>query len=215
MANTIIRTYVFDDSFSYFVPSLWGGEHTFKTGGGISWNRMDPRTTVDSGRSNSAPTHPYNPDNAATYPFQFDITVGPVGVNGFDVYSRDRRYYFFAEDKWRVCQQRDAEPRAALRQPAADAEGHSQLRPAAGLRLGRLRHRQDGRPGGVGKFYDYVPVVLDLTHQQIGVVTQFPTITDQPIRNNPVLRPDMITDSAGNLGVAAVERSGPGRDRPA
>ena len=31
--------------------------------------------------------------------------------------------------------------------------------------------------GGVGKFYAYVPVVLDLTLQQNGVRTLFPTIT--------------------------------------
>jgi Carboxypeptidase regulatory-like domain/TonB-dependent Receptor Plug Domain len=47
--NTLIRTYVVDESFSYFVPSLWGGEHTLKAGGGLSFNEMPPRTTFSSG----------------------------------------------------------------------------------------------------------------------------------------------------------------------
>jgi hypothetical protein len=100
MVNTIIHTYVFDESFSYFVPELWGGEHTFKAGGGISYNRMEPRTTVDSGTFQFRQDAPYDPNNPASYPFQFEIAIGPQGVNGFDVYSRDRPH-FFAEDKWR------------------------------------------------------------------------------------------------------------------
>ncbi len=47
-------------------------------------------------------TRRYNPNDPSTFPFQFDVTVGPPGVEGFDVYSRDRRYYLFFEDKWRV-----------------------------------------------------------------------------------------------------------------
>jgi hypothetical protein len=49
--------------------------------------------------------------------------------------------------------------------------------------------------------------VLDLTHQQSALVTQFPTLTiSDPL--SPVLRPDMITDSAGNPGVAALSAAG-------
>ena len=102
MVRTVIRTYVFDDSFSYFVPSLWGGEHTIKAGAGFSLNQMPPRTTVDSGTFQFRGDLPYDPNNPATYPFQFDVTVGPPGVNGYDVYSKDRKAYAFFEDKWRL-----------------------------------------------------------------------------------------------------------------
>src|SRR5688572_31679541 len=47
-ANTVIRTYVLDESFSYFLPG-WRGDHTFKAGGGLSFNHMPPRTMMDSG----------------------------------------------------------------------------------------------------------------------------------------------------------------------
>ena len=58
--------------------------------------------------------------------------------------------------------------------------------------------------GGVGKFFAYVPVVHDLTLKQNGVRTLFPSISINaahplaPI----VLVPEMITDTAGNPGVA-------------
>ena len=61
--------------------------------------------------------------------------------------------------------------------------------------------------GGAGKFYAYVPVVLDLTHQQQQLVTLFPviTVTDP---NSAVLRPDVIADSQGNRGVAVLSAAG-------
>ncbi len=101
MVRTVIRTYVLDEAFSYFVPRM-AGEHNFKAGGGISFNQMPPRTTVDSGTFIFRNDAPYNPADASTYPTQFDITLGPEGSNGFDVYSKDRRYYAFIEDKWGV-----------------------------------------------------------------------------------------------------------------
>src|SRR5688500_5674821 len=61
--------------------------------------------------------------------------------------------------------------------------------------------------GGAGKFYAYVPVVLDLTHQQQQLVTLFPVVSV----TNPasaVLRPDMIADSQGNRGVAVLSAAG-------
>src|SRR5690606_21234011 len=50
-------------------------------------------------------------------------------------------------------------------------------------------------------------VVHDLTIQQQQLVTLFPvvSVTDP---NSPVLRPDMITDSAGNPGVAQLSAAG-------
>ena len=207
MVRTVIRTYVFDESFSYFAPDLMGGEHNFKVGGGISFNEMPPRTTVDSGTFIFRGDLPYDPTNAATYPTQFDITLGPPGVNGFDVYSRDRRHYFFAEDKWRVG--------SNLTLNLGLRYDHHRQTPASKDDFGpRVGFAWDingtGRTvvrGGAGKFFSYVPVVLDLTHQQQKLLTEFPvvSITDP---NSPVLRPDMTTDSEGNPGVAVLSAAG-------
>ena len=64
--------------------------------------------------------------------------------------------------------------------------------------------------GGVGKFYAYVPVVHDLTLQQSGVRTLFPSISINAASPNAslVLIPSMISDTAGNPGVARLSPAG-------
>jgi hypothetical protein len=64
--------------------------------------------------------------------------------------------------------------------------------------------------GGVGKFYNYVPVTLDLSLQQNGIRTLFPTISITAANDTCgcILRPDMINDSEGNPGVAQLSAAG-------
>jgi hypothetical protein len=205
--NTLIRTYVFDEALSYFVPHLLGGEHTFKVGGGISFNQMPPRTTFSSGTFRFPTDAPYNPANPATFPDQFNVTVGPPNDFGYPITSKDRRHYFFVEDKYRVS--------SNLTLNLGLRYDHQQHTPASSDDFGpRLGFAWDvtgrGRTvvrGGFGKFYAYVPVVLDLVHKQSGVLTLFPTLTvTDP--NSPVLRPVMINDSQGNPGVASLSPAG-------
>ena len=80
MVRTVIRSYVFDESFSYFVPSLWGGDHTIKAGGGISFNQMPPRTTVDSGTFIFRSDAPYNPADRDHVPEPVRHHAGPAGL---------------------------------------------------------------------------------------------------------------------------------------
>jgi outer membrane receptor protein involved in Fe transport len=208
--NTVIRTYVFDEAFTYFAPSLWGTQHTFKVGGGVSFNQMPPRTTFSSGTYNFRTDAPYNPADPATHPFQFDVTVGPPSPWGYEIYSRDRRTYFFAEDKWQV--RNNLTLNLGLRY---DNQRHTPGTDAAfAPRLGfAWDMRSNGMTvvrGGIGKFFAYPPVVLDLTHQQSGVLTLFPTLSINSANDtcNCILRPDMITDSAGNPGVASLSPAG-------
>ena len=207
MVRTRIRTYVFDDSYSYFVPSLWGGEHTFKTGGGISFNQMPPRTTVDSGTFQFRSDAPYDPANPATYPFQFDVTVGPPNVEGFDVFSRDRRYYFFLEDKYRVSDNVTLNLGLRYDNQRQTPDGNKAFAPRAGVAWDVTGSGKTVVRGGVGKFYASPPVVLDLVLQQSGVLTRFPNVSiNDP--NSVVLRPDVILDSEGNRGVASLSAAG-------
>jgi hypothetical protein len=202
--NTRIRTYVFDNALSYFVPRLWGSEHNFKVGGGMSFNQMPPRTTFNSGIFEFRSDAPYNPADPATHPFQFTAVVGPPNDFGYAVTSKDRRAYAFAEDKWRV------HPRFTLnlgvrydrqRQTPASKDD---VAPRAGFAWDVTGAGRTVVRGGVGKFYAYPPVVLDLTLQQNNVRTPFPTLAinqSHPLASI-VLVPDVIADSDGNPGVA-------------
>jgi len=205
--NTLIRTYVFDEAFSYFVPSLWGGEHTFKVGGGLSFNHMPARTTISSGTFQFRTDAPYNPADAATYPFQFDVTVGPPNEFGYPIASKDRRYYFFAEDKFRVSNNLSLNLGLRYDHQRHTPGSKDDLAPRVGVAWDVTGEGKTVVRGGFGKFYAYVPVVLELVHQQTGVLTKFPTLTVTDV-NSPVLRPVMINDSQGNPGVASISPAG-------
>jgi hypothetical protein len=205
--NTVIRSYVFDEAFSYFAPRLIGGEHTFKVGGGFSFNQMPPRTTFSSGTFQFRTNAPYNPANPATYPFQFDVTVGPPNDFGYPITSKDRRHYFFAEDRFRVSSNVTLNLGLRYDHQLQAPGSKDDIAPRVGVAWDVTGSGHTVVRGGFGKFYAYVPVVLDLTHKQSGVLTLFPTLTvTDP--NSPVLQPLMITDSQGNPGVAQISPAG-------
>lgn len=205
--NTVIRTYVFDEALSYFAPRLLGGEHTFKVGGGISFNQMPPRTTMSSGTFNFPTDIPYNPANPATFPDRFDVTVGPPNDFGYAIRSKDRRHYFFVEDKYRVSSNLTLNLGLRYDHQQHTPASSDDFAPRLGVAWDVTGRGRTVVRGGFGKFYAYVPVVLDLVHKQDGVLTLFPTLTvTDP--NSPVLRPIMINDSQGNPGVAALSPAG-------
>jgi hypothetical protein len=208
--NTIIRTYVIDEAFSYFAPSLWGHEHNFKVGGGASFNEMPPRTTFSSGTFQFRTDAPYDPGNPATFPFQFGVTIGPPSEFGYPVFSRDRRTYFFVEDKWSLRSNLTLNLGVRYDHQSQTPGSKDDFGPRAGLAWDVTGGGNTVVRGGVGKFYSYPPVVLDLTLQQNAVRTRFPTVTineTHPLAS-VVLRPDMITDSQGNPGVASLSPAG-------
>jgi outer membrane receptor protein involved in Fe transport len=207
MVRTIIRTYVLDDAFTYFVPQLWGGEHTMKAGGGVSWNQMPPRTTVDSGTFQFRTDAAYDPAIPSTYPNQFDITLGPPGVDGFDVYSRDVRQYYFFEDKWRLSNNLTLNLGVRYDHQSQTPGSSDDFGPRVGFAWDVFGSGRTVVRGGAGKFFNYLPVVHDLTLQQQALITSFPvvSVTDP---NSPVLRPDVIADSQGNMGVAVLSAAG-------
>lgn len=204
--NTRIRTYTLDESISYFVPSL-KGEHTFKTGGGISFNESPPRGTSSSGTYQFRSDVPYDPANPASYPFQFDITVGPPGVDAFDIVTRDRRFYGFLEDKWRLTNKLTLNLGLRYDHQKATPSAKADFAPRAGFAWDITGQGRSVIRGGIGRFYSYVPVSIDLAHQQTGVLTRYPNISINDV-SNPVLRPDVIRDSEGNLGVAVLSAAG-------
>src|SRR5262245_18709061 len=207
--NTKIRTYVIDEALSYFAPDLMG-EHNFKVGGGLSFNEMPPRTTFSSGTFQFRTDAAYNPADPATYPFQFDVTVGPPSDWGYEVFSRDRRFYMFAEDKWRLANRFTLNLGLRYDRQKQTPNSKADIAPRVGFAWDLAGTGNTVIRGGVGKFYAYPPVVLDLTLQQNNVKTRFPSIAinaSHPLAP-VVLRPDVITDSAGNPGVAKLSAAG-------
>ena len=202
-ANTVIRTYVIDESFSYFLPA-WRGAHTFKAGGGLSFNQMPPRTMMNSGVFTFSSDAPYNPANPSTYPVQFDVLVGPPNEFGYAVTSKDRRHYVFAEDKWQLDDRFTLNFGVRYDHQKHTPASSDDVAPRAGFAWNVGGTGNTVVRGGVGKFYAYVPVVLDLNLQQNGIRTLFPTISINAANDTCgcVLRPDMISDSQGNPGVA-------------
>ena len=205
--NTRVRTYAFDDTFSYFVPDM-NGDHNFKFGGGVSWNRVVPRAIASSGLFIFEQDAPYDPANPATYPSQFEITVGPTSfTEDFPTYSHDWRGYFFFQDKWQVNGKLTLN--LGLRW---DAQGivpgsRNDFAPRAGIAYDL---KGDGRTvvrAGFGRFSEYTRSALDIFLQQRGVITQFPSLAvSDP--NSAVLNPNVTTDSAGNLGIAELSPAG-------
>ena len=199
----------FDESFSYFVPSLWGGEHTFKMGGGISFNQMPPRTTVDSGTFQFRSDAPYNPADPATYPFQFDVIVGPPDVDGYDVFSQGPPLLLL-RSRTSGASANNVTLNLGLRydNQRQTPDAQHDVRAARRLCLGRHRHRQDGRarrrrqvlrlPAGGAR----PDAAAEQRADAVPDASRSTTANDR--RRRP--RPDVITDSAGNPGVAASER---------
>ena len=202
-ANTVIRTYLIDESFSYFLPE-WGGAHTFKAGGGLSFNQMPPRTMMNSGVFTFSSDAPYSPANPSTYPVQFDVLVGPPNDFGYAVTSKDRRQYVFAEDKWQLNDQLTLNLGLRYDHQKHTPASKDDVAPRAGFAWNLGGNGNTVVRGGVGKFYAYVPVVLDLNLQQNAIRTLFPTLSINTASDTCgcVLRPDMISDSQGNPGVA-------------
>ena len=139
--TTVIRSYVIDQAFSYFVPSLFGGEHTIKAGGGYSWNNMDPRSTFDSGTFQFRGDAPYNPADPTTHPFQFDVARRPSGRLRLRHGVEGPAPLPLPRGQVEPDRQRHPQPGPALGQPRADAQPQQRVRAARRLRLGRQRQR--------------------------------------------------------------------------
>jgi hypothetical protein len=205
-ALTTIHTYLISDSFSYFVPDWLGGEHTFKLGGAFSLNRSDPRASLDSGTFQFNSDLPYNPANPATFPFQFDVLVGPLGDESFAFNAYDRRTSFFVEDKFRASSKLTLNLGARYDDQRITPGGRHNFAPRVGFAWDVQGNSKTVVRGGIGKFYLYMPISGPLNAAAAAVRTAYPsiTITSATDTCGCVLRPDVIRDSQGNLGVAVL-----------
>ena len=205
--TTRIRTYTFDESFSYFAPNLAGGEHTFKMGAGFSFNQANPRAGYDSGTYIFESDLPYDRANPATYPSEFEIQVGANPDEGFPSITKDRRTYFFFEDRWRTSDNLTLNLGVRYDNQKEVPASKDDFSPRAGFAWDPTASGRTIVRGGVGKFYAYLPISVGINAQNASIQTRFPSIsTNDP--TDPMLQPDVIPDSAGNLGVATLSAAG-------
>ena len=87
-----------DDTFSWFLPSRWGGDHDVKLGVNYLYSTL---RVQDFGNMNGTFTHShdlaFDPANPRTYPERFSIRV-PGAV---DFLMKGHFLGFFAQDKWK------------------------------------------------------------------------------------------------------------------
>jgi len=208
-ANTRIRTYTFDNSFSYFAPSLWGAEHTLKVGAGYSINNAPDRASPNSGTFDFGSNLPYDPANPATFPREFTVLVGPPGTD-YVVTANDSRYNFFFEDRMRVTD--NLTLNLGVRYDHQDQIPGKQQNwsPRGGFAWDMFGTGGTVLRGGIGRFYAYMPISVGLNLLTQGPVVLFNNIQITPANDTCgcVLRPDMITDSQGNPGVAVLSAAG-------
>lgn len=205
---TTIRTYTADTSFSYFVPN-WGGEHTMKTGGGWSYNAAPGRGNPDTGTFDFANNLPYDPNNPATYPREFTVRMGPPNSN-YEVSTYDRRLSWFFEDKWRTSDRVTINFGVRYDYQQSIPGPKDDISPRVGFAWDVLGTGRTVVRGGIGRFYAYMPISVGVNLGTNAVLTRYPVLTITPANDTCgcVLRPDRITDSAGNPGVAVLSAAG-------
>ena len=87
------------DSYSWFVPALWGGSHDIKFGGQYIYSTIElPDQTDMNGRFQFSTDLAFNPNNFRTYPERLFIRVPAASASFLPTHVG----VLFAQDKWAI-----------------------------------------------------------------------------------------------------------------
>jgi hypothetical protein len=189
----LIRTYGFENAFTYIKPS-WFGDHAFKVGFGLSRNSADPQEVGgnQNGTFEFLDNFPFDPANPFTYPSRFSVRLGRTIFE-----QKDWRTNFFVQDKWQMTRQ--VTLNLGLRYDYQDLtpETKAAFAPRLGVAWDVTGSGRSVLRGGIGKFYEYQPLTILATLLQGQVISQafiFDTGEDESasegeIPQHPCLRP--------------------------
>ena len=102
--------YQIEDDFSWFLPGK-KGDHDLKFGVRYNYTELERVSQINENgtfRFNTDP--PFDAANPRTYPERLTIRTGT-----FNEFIKNHTYEGFAQDKWRIGQQHDAQHRPPLR----------------------------------------------------------------------------------------------------
>jgi outer membrane receptor protein involved in Fe transport len=187
--NTRIRTYTIEGRFQLLRARALG-RRAYVQGG----RRLQPQPGAGpvNSKLRDIPVQDrcaLRPRRARDVSISVDITVGPPVEDGFATSSKDRRYYLFFEDKWRIANTLTLNLVLRYDNQKQISGRKNDIAPRLGFAWDVTRSGSTVVRGGFGRFYAYMPVSVVLNQVQDGVLTRFPTITITDL-NSPVLRPD-------------------------
>jgi hypothetical protein len=154
--SDLIRSISIDDSFTY-IKSGWGGDHTFKIG--AAWGRFGafPQSIganligLYSFPTNAA----FNPANARTYPWRFQVRLGQI-----DFEQTDWKVNYFVQDKWQLNRQLTLQFGMRYDYQDLTPTVKDAYAPRVGLAYDPTGSGKTLIRGGIGKFYNLQPIAI-------------------------------------------------------
>jgi outer membrane receptor protein involved in Fe transport len=182
MGKDPLRAYALDDAFTYLRQG-WGGDHTFKVGGGWSRNGTSSEGQTIGGNSNGtygfSTNAAFDPLNFRTYPQTFTIRV----LGQLKYVQQDWRVNFYAQDKWQASRKLTLNLGVRYDRQDIVPQTKNAFAPRIGMAYDPTGSGNTVIRAGFGKFYQLASVSIIATLQTNAVVTPINQFTTGAANN--------------------------------